>query len=234
MWRGRAAGAGQRRGRGGGGGVDLIEVDITLQSLLMQATSATGRPHTLLRVVRRTRHDYARLVAVHHLVESLVAHGGRRRGERQPVCARSSGIARNFPVWAVAVASALLASAVAVMIGASALAAVATVLVVLAVAGVNRLHDGSRCPSSTPTRSTRSSRPCSQAAVCGERRGRAGLRERDFAYIVAGGIVAMLPGRAMASAIEDVLFGFPLTGAGRLLAVFLALLGPRHRHRARA
>ena len=35
----------------------------------------------------------------------------------------------------------------------------------------------------------------------------------------------MLPGRTMASAIEDVLFGFPLTGAGRLLAVLVALTG---------
>ena len=52
-----------------------------------------------------------------------------------------------------------------------------------------------------------------------------GLSARDFAFIVAGGIVAMLPGRTMASAIEDVLFGFPLTGAGRLLSVFLSLTG---------
>ena len=35
----------------------------------------------------------------------------------------------------------------------------------------------------------------------------------------------MLPGRTMASAIEDVLFGYPLTGAGRLLSVVLSLTG---------
>jgi uncharacterized membrane protein YjjB (DUF3815 family) len=51
------------------------------------------------------------------------------------------------------------------------------------------------------------------------------LGEQDFAFIVAGGIVAMLPGRTMAAAIEDVLFGFPLTGAGRLLSVLVALMG---------
>ena len=51
------------------------------------------------------------------------------------------------------------------------------------------------------------------------------MAEQDFAFIVAGGIVAMLPGRSMASAIEDVLFGFPLTGAGRLLSVLVSLMG---------
>ena len=56
-------------------------------------------------------------------------------------------------------------------------------------------------------------------------------REQDFAFIVAGGIVAMLPGRSMASAIEDVLFGFPLTGAGRLLSVLRLADGADHRHR---
>ena len=46
-------------------GIDTVELDITMQSLFIQATSSDGRPHTLLRVVRQTRHDYARLVAIH-------------------------------------------------------------------------------------------------------------------------------------------------------------------------
>ena len=112
------------------------------------------------------------------------------------------------------------------MIGASALAAVATVLVVLAVAGVNRLHGRIALPEfyanaiNAFVATLLAGAVYAVSAAVG-----LGLRERDFAFIVAGGIVAMLPGRTMASAIEDVLFGFPLTGAGRLLAVFLALLG---------
>ncbi|WP_377645011.1 threonine/serine exporter ThrE family protein [Oryzobacter terrae] len=206
-------------------GVDLVEVDITLQSLLVQATSSDGRPHTLLRVVRSNRHDYARLVAVHQLVEELTA------GEIEPSVAaeRLRSIKRhprNFPAWAVSAANAVLASAVAVMIGASPLAAVATVAVVLVVTGVSRLHNridlpefyGNAINAVVATLLAGGVYAVSTAAGLG-------LRERDFAFIVAGGIVAMLPGRTMASAIEDVLFGFPLTGAGRLLAVFLALLG---------
>ena len=81
-------------------GVDVVEVDITLQSLLIQATSATGRPHTLLRVVRRTRHDYARLVAVHELVEALAAGEiDSREADRRLRQIKSTR--RIFPVWAV-------------------------------------------------------------------------------------------------------------------------------------
>jgi hypothetical protein len=144
-------------------GVDLVEVDITLQSLLVQATSSDGRPHTLLRVVRSNRHDYARLVAVHQLVEELTA------GEIEPSVAAErlrtiKREPRNFPAWAVSAANAVLASAVAVMIGASPLAAVATVAVVLVVTGVSRPTTASTSRSSTATRSTPPSRPCSPVA----------------------------------------------------------------------
>ena len=216
-------------------GVDLVEVDITLQSLLIQATSATGRPHTLLRVVRRTRHDYARLVAVHELVEAP----GRRRDRlaTRPTggCGEIKRSRRIFPVWAVSVASALLASAVAVMIGASALAALATVLVVLAVTAVNRLYARTALPEfyanaiNALVATLLAGAVYAATVALGHP-----MAEQDFAFIVAGGIVAMLPGRSMASAIEDVLFGFPLTGAGRLLSVLRLADRADHRHRRRA
>jgi uncharacterized membrane protein YjjP (DUF1212 family)/uncharacterized membrane protein YjjB (DUF3815 family) len=207
------------------GGVHLVEVDITLQSLIVQATSATGRPHTLLRVVRATRHDYARLTAVHHLVEALTAGDLDVKGaaERLREIKRHP---RNFSVWVVSVASALLAAAVAVMIGASPLAAVATVVVVLAVAGVNRLHRHIALPEFYGNAVNAFVATLLAGGLYALSVGAGmGLREQDFAYIVAGGIVAMLPGRTMAASIEDVLFGFPLTGAGRLLAVLVSLLG---------
>ncbi len=206
-------------------GVDVVEVDITMQSLLIQATSATGRPHTLLRVVRRTRHDYARLVAVHELVQSLAA-GEIDSTEADRRLRRIKRTRRIFPVWAVSVASALLASAVAVMIGASAFATMATVLVVLAVAAVSRLYAKTALPEFYANAINALVATLLAGAVYATTVavGRP-MAEQDFAFIVAGGIVAMLPGRSMASAIEDVLFGFPLTGAGRLLSVLVALMG---------
>ncbi|GAA4410986.1 hypothetical protein GCM10023168_31290 [Fodinibacter luteus] len=206
-------------------GVDVVEVDVTLQSLIVQATSATGRPHTLLRVVRRTRHDYARLVAVHELVEALAA----REIDSVEADRRLREIKRRrrpFPVWAVSLASAVLASAVAVMIGASPTAAVATVLVVLAVLGVGRLYAGLALPEFYSNAiNALVATVLAGAAYAGSTALGSPMSEDDFAFIVAGGIVAMLPGRSMASSIEDVLFGFPLTGAGRLLAVLVALMG---------
>ncbi|MGL4176744.1 MAG: threonine/serine ThrE exporter family protein [Dermatophilaceae bacterium] len=206
-------------------GVDVIEVDITLQSLLIQATSSEGRQHTLLRVVRRSRYDYARLVAVHELVGDLVA--GRVAVEEAAVRLRAvKRHPRAFSQWVVSAASALLASAVAVMAGATLLAAVVTVLVVLAVTGVDRLHQRIALPefygnainsfAATVLAGGVYALGASDVLPFGA---------DDFAFVVAGGIVTMLPGRTMAAAIEDVLFGFPLTGAGRLLGVVVSLSG---------
>ena len=47
----------------------------------------------------------------------------------------------------------------------------------------------------------------------------------DFAFIVAGGITVLLPGRTVASAFEDAISGYSVTGAGRMFAVFLTTAG---------
>ncbi len=206
-------------------GVDKVELDITLQSILLQARSDEGRRHTLLRVVRHTRFDYGRLVAVHRLVESLVA--GEVTPDEATVRLRAIQThRRNYPMWAISVANAVLASAVAVVIGASWRAAVLTVLVVLGVGGVARLHAkvdlpefyGNAINAFAATLLTGGLYALGASGVIP-------FTGTDFAFVVAGGIVAMLPGRTMASAIEDVIFGYPLTGAGRLLAVLLSLTG---------
>ncbi len=206
-------------------GVDVVELDITMQSLLIQATSSTGAPHTLLRVVRQTRHDYARLVAIHELVEALVAREVtvEEAEKRLRVIKKHR---RNYQAWVVNLASAVLASAVAVMIGATALAAFITILVVLLVTGINRLHARIDLPEfyGNAINAFAATLLAGGFYFLGAA-GSISLGESGFAFIVAGGIVAMLPGRTMASAIEDVLFGYPLTGAGRLLGVLLSLTG---------
>ncbi|MBM6401481.1 threonine/serine ThrE exporter family protein [Phycicoccus sonneratiae] len=206
-------------------GVDRVELDITLQSIVVQARSSGGTPHTLLRVVRHTRFDYARLVAVHRLVESLVA-GEVSTEEAATRIRRIGKHPRNYPRWAVTAANAVLASAVAVVIGASPLAALLTIVVVLAVAGVARAHARLELPEFYGNAINAAAATLFAGGLYAL--GASGVipfDESDFAFVVAGGIVAMLPGRTMASAIEDVIFGYPLTGAGRLLAVLLSLTG---------
>ena len=206
-------------------GLDRIELDITLQSVLVQATTSSGGQVTLLRVVRHSRFDYARLVAVHRLVQSLVAGEVtvEEAAERLRAVARHR---RNYPAWAVTVGNAFLASGVAVLIGAGPFAALVTLVVVLAVQGIARSYRRVDLPEFYGN--------AINAFVATLLAGLffslgvldvIPLSGAEFAYIVAGGIVAMLPGRTMASAIEDVLFGYPLTGAGRLLAVLLSLTG---------
>ncbi len=206
-------------------GIDVVELDITLQSLLVQAHSSDGRTHIVLRVVRRTRYDYGRLVAVHRLVAALAA-GEITADEAADRLRMIKRHERNYPVWATSLASALLASAVAVMIGASLAPAAITIVVVLGVAGIGQLLGRIDLPEFYVNAikafvATMTAGAFYAAGTVGS----FGLSGTDFAFVVAGGIVAMLPGRTMASAIEDVLFGYPLTGAGRLLGVALSLLG---------
>ena len=56
-------------------GLDNLEVDITNQSLLVQCRTPAGTLMTVLRVVRSSSRDFARLVAVHQFVEDLAAGG---------------------------------------------------------------------------------------------------------------------------------------------------------------
>jgi uncharacterized membrane protein YjjP (DUF1212 family)/uncharacterized membrane protein YjjB (DUF3815 family) len=206
-------------------GIDVVDLDITLQSILVQAHSKDGRTHTVLRVVRRTRFDYGRLVAVHRLVAALVA-GEVTADEAADRLRAIKRHERNYPVWMTSVASALLASAVAVMIGAGLVPAAITILVVLGVAGIGQLLGRIDLPEFFVNAINAFVATMTAGAFyAAGSLGGFGLSGTDFAFVVAGGIVAMLPGRTLASAIEDVLFGYPLTGAGRLLHVALSLLG---------
>jgi uncharacterized membrane protein YjjP (DUF1212 family) len=96
-------------------GLDNLEVDITLQSLLIQCSTASGVPITRLRVVRSATRDFARLTAVHEFVENLVAGSY----DREAAAARLLDIRRAprfWPRWMVRGSLGLLSAAVAVML----------------------------------------------------------------------------------------------------------------------
>ena len=206
-------------------GLSQFEVDITLQSLLLQARTDDGYIQTQLRVVRSTRADHARLVAIHELVDAM-AHGDLDvRGATEEL-RRLKARRRTFSTALTRVARAVLAASVAGMIGASIQATVFTFVAVLLVAGLQRLTDPLRLPEfyEGAMVAAASTVLAWVAYVLGVN-GWLDIGGNDFAFIVAGGIVALLPGRAMAAAVEDVLSGYAVTGAGRLLTVLLSLMG---------
>jgi uncharacterized membrane protein YjjP (DUF1212 family) len=206
-------------------GLDQLEVDITLQSLLVQCATPSGTPLTMLRVVRSSTRDFARLSDVHEFVERLVAGDYDREGaaERLREIRRAP---RFWPRWVVRVASGLVAGAVAVMLGAGPVAALIAAGSALLVARVGRALGRQGLPEFY------------QAALGGfvatviawggfilGAHGWLPVSSSEFAFIVAGGIVVLLPGRTVASAFEDAISGYSVTGAGRLFAVFLTTAG---------
>ena len=206
-------------------GLDNLEVDITLQSLLVQCTSASGAPITMLRVVRSATRDFARLTAVHEFVENLVAGSY----DLEAAAARLREIRRAprfWPRWAVRGSLGVLSGAVALMLGAG--------LVASLVAGVSALLVG-YAARSTGRRGLPDFYQCAiggflatAIAWSAFSMGAGGwipVSSEEFAFIVAGGITVLLPGRTVASAFEDAISGYSVTGAGRMFGVFLTTAG---------
>ncbi len=206
-------------------GLDNLDIDITMQSLLMQCTTRSGQLITLLRVVRSPRRDFARLTAVHSLVNDLISNeiDVAEAARKLRIIGR---MPRTWSAWMVTMSFGLLSAAVALTLGAG---FVAVVFSVIASVTVDRLV----------------------AAL--ERRGvpefywsaiggfvavliawaayAAGTYDwfpvspSDFAYLVAGGIVVLLPSRTIASAMEDIITGYSVTGTSRIFEVLFHTLG---------
>ncbi|HEY7722956.1 MAG TPA: threonine/serine exporter family protein [Pedococcus sp.] len=206
-------------------GLDNLEVDITLQSLLVQCTTASGQQITMLRVVRSATHDYARLSAVHEFVENLVAGSY----DREAAAARLRDIRRMprfWPRWVVHGAMGALSGAVALMLGAGVVAALIAGLSALLVDRTARSLGGRGLPEFYQC--ALGGFIATAIAWCGFSLGAAGVlpvSSAEFAFIVAGGIVVLLPGRTVASAFEDVISGYSVTGAGRMFGVLLTTAG---------
>lgn len=209
-------------------GLRRLELDITNQSLLVQAPTPNGTPVTMLRVVRSNTRDFARLTAVHGLVEELVSGGIDDVAAATRKLRRIQRSSRLYPRWLISLGYAGLAGSVCALLGGHTLATVVAVLSALLVDRIGRWL-------------AKRAVPHFYAAAAGGAvsvvlawfgyligtHGWIGLEmpPSDFGYAIAAGIVVLLPGRAMASAVEDAVTGYPVTGAGRLLTVLLTTSG---------
>ncbi|MGA8048134.1 MAG: threonine/serine exporter family protein [Dermatophilaceae bacterium] len=210
---------------GAAAGLRRLDVDITLQSLLMQCVLSDGQTITRLRVVQGVRQDFARLDAIHRLVEEVVAEGFDAKRVRDRL-RRIQLHRRNYPDWMVLISTGLFAGAVTFMLGAGFVAVLIAVGSAMVVHRSTKMLGNHGFPEfyQVAVGAFIATSIAWLAYVAGIRDWLP-LSNADFAYLVAGGIVVLLPGRAMASAVEDVISGYQVTGAGRMLAVLLNTSG---------
>ncbi|WP_018158098.1 threonine/serine ThrE exporter family protein [Demetria terragena] len=208
-------------------GLRRLEVDVTAQSLLLQSPAPNGEPLTVLRVVRSSTRDFARLASVHEAIERVVS-GETNIDEFSHDLKELQRRPRLYPRWLVTAGHGALAGSVAALLGAGLVAVVVSVFSAILIDRVGR-------------RLARIGIPHFYLAAIGGgistvltwgalNLSRVGdtswaMTTADFAYAVAGGIVVQLPGRAMTSAVEDAITGYPVTGAARMLTAALDGVG---------
>ncbi|KNX38189.1 threonine/serine exporter family protein [Luteipulveratus halotolerans] len=208
-------------------GLRRLEVDITNQSLLVQCPSSSGTPVTLLRVVRSSTRDFARLAAVHQFVDRIVstefdidrAFEELKAIQREP---------RLYPRWLVMLGFGGLAGGVAMLLGGQRVAVVVAVISSILIDVLGRWLARRGLPAfyvaaaggAVSTMLAWAAYNLSQNLPDDYQ-----MRSTGFAVAVAAGIVVLLPSRTMVAAVEDAVTGYPVTGAGRLLTVVLAAAG---------
>ncbi|GAB3600510.1 threonine/serine exporter family protein [Angustibacter peucedani] len=197
-------------------GLTHVEVDITVQSMLLQHAPPDRAPLTLVRVARAQSRDHARLAAAHRLVEDLV----EGRCPRQEAAQRLREIETSpkpWPRWVVSLAYGVLAAAVCVLVGGSPRA---TGLAFVASVAVDRLGRVLARRGLQPFFVTFAG--ATIASVVSVLAVEWSLIDApDAGAVISGGIVVLLPGRMLVQAVEDAISGFAVTASGRVLEVLL-------------
>lgn len=201
-------------------GLEDLDVDLTMQSLHMQCRTASGQTISRLRVVRQPRQDFARLALVHALVDDLIS--GDIDIEQADAKIKEIGeIPRTWSRWVVALGEGGVAGGIALILGASIFGVLLAMMSAVVIIGLANLVQRIDLPDFYlgALGGAVATVLAFVAYVYGP------LDGPDFAFVVAGGIVALLPSRTLTSATEDVLSGFPVTGTARLFAVMLHTFG---------
>ncbi|WP_349828312.1 threonine/serine exporter family protein [Brevibacterium litoralis] len=199
-------------------GLDTAEVDLTANSLVAHYQDPDGRLVTVMRVAREQSFHYAKLSAVHALVLDIVDH------EIDYVTARERIDAirrqkRPWTNWAVTIAWGILAGCFALLIGGSYPSALLGMLMAVLNDRVGAKLGGLGLPAFF------------SAAVMAAFTTLVAMTAAEFEligspqYLVASGIILLLPTQTLISVIEDALLGFPITAAGRTVQVVMSLAG---------
>ncbi|AXI81467.1 threonine/serine exporter family protein [Peterkaempfera bronchialis] len=199
--------------------VTFIMISISYQPSLVDA------PVTADRTVRRRASDYTRLAAVYRLVADITAE----RAGVNDAYRRLAEIRRNrhpYPGWLLSLCAGLLAGAACFLVGGQldakawlvfATAFIAAVLgdrLAWLVAGRGLPEFYQFVLAAMPAAGTGVILALAGPGV--------GLRG---SVVITGGLFALLPGRALVSAVQDGLTGFYITAAARLLEVLYLVAG---------
>lgn len=201
-------------------GVHETEVDITNQSISLNYAPAGKTPYTLQRVVRSWSQNYAGLALLHRLVSSI-ASGDVDRDEARQQLADIRHRPKPFPQWLTTLAAGLFAATFVLFIGGGLVGAGMALLSTSLLISVMELMGRARIPEFFATMV--GGFIATVIALV--------LFELDVplapSFVVAGGIMLLLPSGRFVSAVQDAINGFPVTAAGRFVSaalIFAALI----------
>jgi uncharacterized membrane protein YjjP (DUF1212 family) len=200
-------------------GVPRVEVDITFTAVTITVLREDGVPPiTRIRVVRGRTGHYSRLAAAHNLVVDLV----EERVDRRQALARLTEIEAHpspYPRWVITAAWGALAAAVTQLLGGSWPAALIAFVTTAVVDRLGRRLSrrawpqfflnavGGLCATLVAVALTALEVPVHPSLV------------------VAGGIIVLLSGVGIVTAVQDAITGFVVTAAGRTVEVLLLTAG---------
>jgi uncharacterized membrane protein YjjP (DUF1212 family) len=200
-------------------GLERFDVDVTYSAITLSVPPRGRRPGlTTLRVVRSRATHHTRLAAAHDLVVDLTAGRLTREtlGQRLAAVER---LPRPYPRWFVTVAWGVLAASLVVRLGGNALTALVAFVSAAVVDRIGRLLVRRATPRFFLNAT--GALIATSVAVALTAAGAAA----QSSLVVAGGIIALLPGMALVVAAQEAMGSFPVTAAARLVELTVATAG---------
>ncbi|GAB3050631.1 threonine/serine ThrE exporter family protein [Sediminivirga luteola] len=195
-------------------GLKRAQVDLTYQSLIVHHTTADGHPITVMGINRGESLNFARLRAVHALVSDLV-DGHLEFEDAQARLDAIKAQRKPFSNGIVSLAWGVLAAGLIILIGGSWVSVTLGALTTIFADRMGRILAKTGMPFFfIAFLATCASMLVAMTAFQLE------LISRPQ-YMVAAGIVVMLPTMTLLSAVQDALTNFPLTAAGRMVQVMM-------------
>ena len=199
-------------------GLTTAQVDLTSNTLTVHYSTSDGRLMTVMRVNRGESIHFAKLGSVHKLVTDLVAGTLGFNDARSRLDAIRFQ-RRPYQEWFVTGAWGLMVGSLVVLLGGGPIAAGLGILMSIFIRESGKFIGRTALPSFFIT-----TLQAAIATLVAMVAGNFGIIESPQ-YLVAAGIVLLLPTQSLYSSVQDALTNFPLTAAGRMVGVVLTLAG---------